>query len=133
MPTAPPKPCLHPGCGALVRDGSGRCPVHQAQRQQQVKEQAARYDKARGTSSSRGYGAKWQRARAAYLLAHPLCVRCQAEGRVEPATVLDHIKPHKGDQALFWDSGNWQALCKPCHDSKTASEDGGWGHPGRGG
>ncbi|WP_456243258.1 HNH endonuclease [Thermacetogenium phaeum] len=35
--------------------------------------------------------------------------------------------PHKGDRQLFWDESNWQALCKPCHDSKTAREDGGWG------
>jgi 5-methylcytosine-specific restriction protein A len=23
---------------------------------------------------------------------------------------------------LFWDEDNWQALCKPCHDRKTAVE-----------
>lgn len=26
--------------------------------------------------------------------------------------------------ALFWDEANWQPLCKPCHDQKTAREDG---------
>lgn len=130
MPSAPPKPCLHPGCGVLVWDGSGRCPAHQAQRQRDLKHQATRYDKARGSAASRGYGAQWQHARAVYLRAHPFCVRCQAQGRIEPAAILDHIRPHKGDQGLFWDPGNWQALCKPCHDSKTASEDGGWGRGG---
>ena len=43
------------------------------------------------------------------------------------ATVVDHIIPHKGDQKLFWDTRNWQPLCKPCHDKKTATEDGGFG------
>ena len=33
--------------------------------------------------------------------------------------LLDHIIPHRGDQKLFWDEGNWQALCKACHDRKT--------------
>jgi 5-methylcytosine-specific restriction protein A len=38
------------------------------------------------------------------------------------ATVVDHIVPHRGDQRLFWDEANWAALCKPCHDAKTARE-----------
>ncbi|WP_223866012.1 HNH endonuclease [Salipiger aestuarii] len=33
-----------------------------------------------------------------------------------PATVVDHIQPHKGDKALFWDRNNWQPICKHCHD-----------------
>jgi 5-methylcytosine-specific restriction protein A len=33
--------------------------------------------------------------------------------------VVDHIIPHRGDQYLFWDQENWQALCKDCHDRKT--------------
>jgi hypothetical protein len=33
------------------------------------------------------------------------------------AVVVDHIVPHRGDMKLFWDSGNWQSLCKTCHDS----------------
>jgi 5-methylcytosine-specific restriction protein A len=24
---------------------------------------------------------------------------------------------------LFWDEGNWQPLCKSCHDHKTMIED----------
>jgi len=38
------------------------------------------------------------------------------------ATVVDHVTPHKGDKVLFWDRLNWQALCKRCHDRKTAFE-----------
>jgi len=30
--------------------------------------------------------------------------------------VADHITPHRGDEFLFWDAGNLQCLCKPCHD-----------------
>jgi 5-methylcytosine-specific restriction protein A len=41
--------------------------------------------------------------------------------------VVDHIRPHMGDPALFWDEGNWQALCDytspfNCHGTKTANE-----------
>lgn len=39
------------------------------------------------------------------------------------ATVVDHIVPHGGDQALFWDTGNWQSLCAPHHNSTKQSEE----------
>ena len=34
----------------------------------------------------------------------------------------DRGRPHRGDQRLFWDEGNWAPSCKPCHDAKTARE-----------
>ena len=73
-------------------------------------------------STQRGYGSRWQRARLAYLQQHPLCVQCQNAGRITPADVVDHIIPHRGDKELFWDSSNWQPLCKKCHDTKTREE-----------
>jgi 5-methylcytosine-specific restriction protein A len=45
-----------------------------------------------------------------------------------PASVVDHIVPHRGDMALFWDRSNWQAMSKLCHDRKTARENGGFGN-----
>ena len=42
---------------------------------------------------------------------------CTVEGKLTPATVVDHIEPHRGDQVLFWDTANWQPLCKVHHDS----------------
>ncbi|HHR5499154.1 TPA: HNH endonuclease [Klebsiella pneumoniae] len=42
------------------------------------------------------------------------------------ATVVDHIKPHKGDETLFHNPDNLQSLCKRCHDSvKQRMEKGG--------
>ncbi len=46
-------------------------------------------------------------------------------GRITPATVVDHITPHRGDQALFWDYDNWQSLCKQCHDADKQREENG--------
>jgi len=37
-------------------------------------------------------------------------------GTVEPATVVDHVKPHKGDWTDFI-TGELQSLCEPCHNS----------------
>lgn len=34
---------------------------------------------------------------------------------VTPATVADHVVPHKGNEELFW-CGEVQSLCKSCHD-----------------
>lgn len=83
----------------------------------------------RATTAERGYGARWQKARAAFLAQHPLCAQCAKENRVTAATVVDHVIPHKGDEALFWDQeGNWAALCAKCHNVKTSRE-GAFGRP----
>jgi 5-methylcytosine-specific restriction enzyme A len=74
-------------------------------------------------STQRGYNYKWQQAREGYLAKHPLCAYCEREGRVTAATVVDHIEPHRGDMTLFWDSSNWQSLCKTCHDSVKKREE----------
>lgn len=75
------------------------------------------------TSTQRGYGYAWQKARAAYLAKYPLCAMCEAEGRVYPASVVDHKVAHRGDMTIFWDSTGWQSLCKPHHDSHAQKRD----------
>lgn len=75
-------------------------------------------------SNARGYTYRWRQERLKFLILNPLCVYCKAKGIVEPAQVVDHINPHQGDQDLFWDVGNWQALCKQCHDTIKAEEEG---------
>lgn len=67
--------------------------------------------------------ARWQRLREHVLTHSPLCHYCQRAGEVEPATVVDHIVPHKGDEVLFWDEANLQPLCKKCHDSDKQREE----------
>lgn len=123
MPSLPQKPCNYPGCKNLIREGR-YCAIHRriltARRNKQI-------DKQRPNSGVRGYGSKWQRYRKGFLLRNPLCVVCMQRGRVTTATVVDHIKPHKGDMGLFWAPDNHQALCKRCHDRKTVIEDGGFG------
>ena len=49
--------------------------------------------------------------------------KCYEEGHITMATVVDHIVPHRGDQKLFWDRGNWQPLCEHHHNVKTMTED----------
>ncbi|ETT58194.1 HNH endonuclease [Paenibacillus sp. FSL H8-0457] len=117
MGLSPKKPCKKPGCSELTT--TGFCIKHSALKRG--------YDQERESSSKRGYGHHWRIERAAFLRENPLCAQCYKEERVRESTVVDHIKPHKGDMKLFWDRQNWQALCKFCHDAKTAREDGGFG------
>ena len=114
MPSTPKRPCRHPGCAAL--SNNTYCEEHRA-----------RYNR-RESATARGYDARWRRERLRFLRHNPLCVTCRSGGRLTPANVVDHIVPHRGNEELFWDQSNWQALCKPCHDKKTATEDGGFGN-----
>lgn len=75
------------------------------------------------SSTARGYGYKWQKARERFLRNNPLCVYCERAGRVELAGVVDHKTPHRGNAELFWTEANWQSLCKPCHDGAKAREE----------
>ena len=112
MPMKPKHPCRHPGCPNLT--DRQYCDTH---------EPLHRGD--RESSSRRGYDRKWQKARKRFLSAHPLCAECMRKNppKYVKATVVDHIVPHRGNPVLFWDEGNWQPLCKPCHDNKTWNED----------
>lgn len=135
MPFKPKRPCRFPGCPNLTDTGA-YCTAHRSMVPAQTapqKERERRYDNERGTAAERGYDSKWRTARQGYLAHHPLCAECQKHGRITPATVVDHIIPHKGNKKLFWDHDNWQPLCKACHDAKTAREDGGFGNPQTGG
>lgn len=69
------------------------------------------------------YGTSWRKLRARHLSKYPLCVFCGQMGRVTPATVVDHVTPHRQDEELFFDGSNLQSLCAPCHDgAKQALE-----------
>ena len=114
MPSRVNVPCRHPGCSALIPYGQKYCEEHK-----KLHPEATR------SASSRGYGAAWQRESKRFLSMpeHRLCEECLKDGRYVKATVVDHIKPHRGDPALFWDRSNWRGLCKSCHDKKTGRED----------
>jgi 5-methylcytosine-specific restriction enzyme A len=57
----------------------------------------------------------WQRRRRLQLLHEPFCAMCRKAGYGTPATVVDHIEPHRGDWNKFR-LGALQSLCAECHD-----------------
>lgn len=67
--------------------------------------------------------AAWKRLRLAHLRMHPWCRMCEEMGKAELAAVVDHIKPHKGDMALFLDPANLQSLSKACHDRHKQAQE----------
>ena len=109
MPNSPPRPCRYPGCPGFCAKGQVFCRDHMMWSN----------DRMRGSAEERGYNARWRKARKAFLQEHPLCAECLKAGKLTPATVVDHIIPHRGNQELFWNAENWQPLCKECHDQKT--------------
>lgn len=110
MPFAPPRLC---SCGNIV-PSSERCACQITS----DRARKARHDQRRPSSGARGYNGEWRKARAAYLTVHPACVMCGA-----PATTVDHIIAHRGDDRLFWDRNNWQSLCTHHHNSTKQREE----------
>ncbi|GAH66471.1 unnamed protein product, partial [marine sediment metagenome] len=105
-----PRPgCRYLGCPNRSEKESSYCVLHKKQKERE-----------RPTSTTRGYNYRWQKVRRMYLRENPLCVECLTLGIITPATVVDHIEPHRGDYEKFWDEDNMQSLCESCHNRKTA-------------
>ena len=115
MPYKPPKPCAHPGCPELVRDGR-YCAKHK--RQVNADYNSHRRDK---TAQSFYDSPQWRRLRKMKLNAQPLCEECHRNGRFTPARHVDHIKEISHGGAPL-DMANLQSLCHSCHSSKTLRE-----------
>lgn len=80
---------------------------------------------------SRGYGAEWDKVRAQVVKRDKgLCQACLAKGRATIGREVDH-KVQKADakrmrwtQAQYDHPSNLWLLCTPCHDHKTATDNG---------
>lgn len=57
---------------------------------------------------------RYRRWRRAYLVKHPLCVRCAAHGRTSAATDVDHVVQRGAGGALM-SPANVRPLCRDCH------------------
>jgi 5-methylcytosine-specific restriction endonuclease McrA len=62
---------------------------------------------------------RWKRRAKLQLTLEPLCAGCARHGVVAPATIADHIVPHRGNEQAFW-FGKLQSLCAPCHSGEKA-------------
>ena len=106
MPSAPRQPCSLPGCKRLTK--GGRCDLHRAEY-----ERDRYYHIGHRLYSTRA----WKNLRASVIDAEPVCRLCD-----RLATSVDHIVPHHGDRARFFDPDNLQPLCRWCHAAKSRQE-----------
>lgn len=107
--------CLQPGCPQKV--SSGRCAYHA----KPVRQQHARFK----TGNTSYASARWIRLRDKFRSEHSLCANhnaLDAGGCTLTTDVVDHIEPHRGDEAMFYSAANLQPLCFHCHGVKTAKE-----------
>ena len=100
-----------------------RAPMHRAPgwKPSEAKPSGWQVKRQSGSTTARGYGADWQRTRAEVMARDKgLCQPCLARGRVTAAREVDHIvgKALGGTD----DAANLQAICIPCHRTKTARE-----------
>jgi 5-methylcytosine-specific restriction protein A len=96
-------------------------------------------ERTRGTAAQRGYDRRWQRYAQQWKMRFPLCgdrrhpitgerqpdatdSRCVQRGLISEVYAVDHIVPHRGDPALFWEPQNHQSLCRTCHNAKSQRE-----------
>lgn len=91
-------------------------PIFRSKSRPSRQEQRRDHDQRRGSARDRGYTHRWDREAALYKRAHPLCLGCEAVGRISATEVVDHPVPHRGDMALFWDPDNRQPACRWHHD-----------------
>lgn len=75
----------------------------------------------RPSASKRGYDLDWIKVRSKVLARNKQCA-CGA-----PSQVVDHIVPIRMGGARL-DISNLRAMCKVCHNRKTATQDGGFGN-----
>lgn len=64
---------------------------------------------------------RWLRLRKNVLSSHPLCQRCETEGRTTSATEVHHKRPveeaitYADKRQRMYDPANLVALCHDCH------------------
>lgn len=116
--------CSYPGCDEFAEEGQTRCVDHMVERRQVHADRWKRVQSTPEVAASRKlYNTRWWRRESKrFLEKNPTCKHCAELGLVVAAREVDHIVPHRGNERLFQDRKNWQALCSSCHGRKTASE-----------
>jgi 5-methylcytosine-specific restriction enzyme A len=68
--------------------------------------------------------ARWKEIRWSVLVGDLFKCRLCGHREVNPSSlVCDHVRPHRGDERMFWDRSNLQTLCSSCHSSRKQAEE----------
>ena len=117
MSLKPFKTCNKVSCGKLTRNLY--CEEHSHLERLSKQMSNRNYDNSRPSWHKWYTTNRWLNMRLFQLQKEPLCNTCKLDNKLTPATVVDHIVPHKGDPFLFWNPNNLQSLCEICHNIKT--------------
>jgi len=102
-----PRPCLVPGCTALVKGAESRCPTHLT------------VARSRPPGSQKFYSSsRWQKIRASVRREQPVCQRCLKDNRVTPSQTVHHIDNDFRNN----ETANLEGLCNACHFSISGAE-----------
>lgn len=72
--------------------------------------------------------ARWQKLRQTVLVrdlytCQRTGVLCTGKGNAPNAPVVNHKRPHRGDERLFWDIDNLETVTKAVHDGEIQKEE----------
>lgn len=90
-------------------------------RNKKIKEKPTPYKHHNNISAQYYHNNLWTKLSRWYKSHHPLCERCDANGKVTPATQVHHINPFMNGTTdeerwkMLLDEDNLMALCDQCH------------------
>jgi len=111
--------CGAPSCRAIAEQGKQHCAEHHDYAEDHEKQQKEKRWWSKWYATS-----QWSNLRKLVLGRDPICCWNEhGEACIKPSTIVDHIRPHRGDRSLWADLNNLQGLCAHHHGVKTARED----------
>lgn len=116
MPHSPRRPCRIQGCRLFCEPGSQYCEEHRKEIEKDYNEHTRDKDAQAFYDSP-----AWRAVRRQKLREQPCCEECLRQGKITPATLVDHIVPIRQGGARL-DFRNLQSLCQPCHSAKSIKE-----------
>src|SRR5215813_1586444 len=123
MPSLANRPCAKLGCNQLT--STTYCTAHTNYSRQQSRD----YDRSRSSDEIRRFNtsAFWKATSKRFLSEHRLCEDC---GRLADAVhhrvrarvwiAQQNCESEQDRQRAYCDEANLMALCKPCHNRRTA-------------
>ncbi len=126
--------CNHPGCMTLIPFDQRYCdkheyrkPISYADKEQRHLMNKATYYKRTHSKHEGKYqqfyrSTAWKKLSHHWLMTHPLCVSCEAQGIYRKGDLVDHIVELRDDWTKRLDPDNLQTLCYACHNRKTWKE-----------
>lgn len=119
MTSTPPRPCKHPGCGALVHDSTGYCTKHYRTHNKDTVYDSNRRKREVGLAIAakiRSSG-HWQHFREWFRVRHPLCCDpFKTHGDLTvPMVQVHHVEGVASRPDLAFAEDNCRPLCSACH------------------